>query len=348
MGRGAEVRAAFAEQAKWCERLGSPFTARLCGLLGRRLDRSTSVGTRVLDWPGAPEPGGDALALRLCGGLHALVLRGEAPELARLYPPAPMPDEETLRAALAAVLDAKAESLDAWLDRAPQTNEVGRSAALMSGLLAVAARFPHPIQLFELGASAGLNLLLDRYCFDLRGVAAGDPASALLLKPEWRGRPPPRATVRIAGRQGVDLAPLDAVADRERLTAYVWPDQRLRLEQLRTALDIAAEHPPSVEAADAAEWIEARLTPEASAGTTRAVLHSVAFQYFPLPSQERIAAHLAGIGAAATEESPLAWLSFELGSQSGRFELRLRTWPGEERLLARAHPHVAWLEWLDG
>ena len=347
MDREADVRAAFAEQAKWCEQLGSPFTARLCDLLGRRLDRSTSMGRRVLDWPGAPEARGDALALRLCGGLHALVLRGEAPELAKLYPPAPMPEEEALWAGLEAVLDAKAQFLDPWLDRAPQTNEVGRSAALMSGLLAVAARFPNPIRLFELGASAGLNLLLDRYGHDLGGVAAGDPTSPLQLKPQWRGPPPPDAEVRIAGRDGVDVAPLDPIADRDRLIAYVWPDQRLRLEQLQKALGIAAEDPPHIEAADAADWIEARLAREASAGTTRVVLHSVAFQYFPPTSQERIAAHLASVGAAASPESPLAWLSFELGPESGRFELRLRTWPGEQRLLAWAHPHVAWLEWLD-
>src|SRR4051812_46736171 len=83
-------------------------------------------------------------------------------------------------------------------DSAPQTNEVGRSAVLMSGLLVLAETFPQPVELLELGASAGLNLVLDRYGYELGGVGAGDPASELQLKPEWKGPQPPGAAVKVA------------------------------------------------------------------------------------------------------------------------------------------------------
>ncbi|HEX2764557.1 MAG TPA: DUF2332 family protein [Allosphingosinicella sp.] len=343
--REAAIRAVFAEQARWCVKLGSPFTARICRLLGERIDRSTGVGQRLLDWPGDPSATADALALRLCGGLHALVRSGDAPGLAACYPPFPEPDEEALWAVLAETL-ARPE-LTAWLDRAPQTNEVGRSAVLMSGLLVVATRFAQPIELLELGASAGLNLNLDRYGYDLGGLEVGDPHSAVRLAPEWKGFLPPEAEVRIVGRRGVDLAPLDPAGDGERLLAYVWPDQSERLARLEAALTIAAEHPPGVERDDAAPWTEARLAETQCEGVTRVLLHSVAFQYFPMETQARIAAAAAKAGDAASGARPFAWLRYEMVPGDERYSLRLRVWPGgEDKLLAWCHPHGTSVSWL--
>jgi hypothetical protein len=340
----ASVRAAFARQAEWAARLDSPFMARLCSLLGERLDRSTEAGRRVLDWPGKADAFSDALPLRLTGGLHALVRRGGAPGLAAVYPPNPLPDGETLWAALAPVL--AEPGLLPWLDGAPQTNEVGRSAVLMSGLLVVADLFPQPVELLELGASAGLNLLLDRYGYDLGGVAAGVRGSPLQLRPEWKGAPPPDAPVEVVRRRGVDLHPLDVRRDGDRLLAYVWPDQARRLAQLEAALAIAAGEPPQVEPRDAADWLEARLGEPQDRGVTRVVLHSIAFQYFPDGTKARIAAAIEAVGAAASDSAPLAWLRYEHDGDEA-ISLRLKAWPsGEERLLAYCHPHGSWVEWL--
>jgi hypothetical protein len=339
-----EVRASFAEQAHWCAKLGSPFTARLCTLLGQRLDTTTAVGRRVLAWPGDPKGSADALALRLCGGLHWLVRSGRVPALARAYPPNPAPDDEALWDAIAVALGD--DSVCLWLDSAPQTNEVGRSAVLMSGLLVVAHRFGLPLDLYELGASAGLNLLLDRYGHDLGGVRAGDPSSPLELEPEWIGAPPPAAPVRIRARQGVDLRPADPVADRDRLIAYVWPDQERRLVQIGQALAIAGDRRLEVDAADAADWLEDRLPLAPQPGAARVIMHSVAYQYFPPETQRRVAAHIHSAAAAAAEDSPLAWLRFEKLAEDPSYSLRLRMWPGEDRLLAWVQPHGAKLRWV--
>ena len=339
----AAVRAAFARQAEWAAKLDSSFMESLCRLLGERLDRSTEAGRRVLDWPGKADPFTDALPLRLAGGLHALVRRGGAPGLAACYPPNPRPDEEALWTELRPVL--AMPDLLPWLDGAPQTNEVGRSAVLMSGLLVVADLFPQPMELLELGASAGLNLLLDRYGYDLGGVRAGDAESPLQLRPEWKGAAPPDVPVAVVRRRGVDLHPLDARSDDHRLLAYVWPDQVRRLAQLEAALAIASGDPPEVEPGDAADWLEGRLQEGQSAGETRVVLHSIAFQYFPDATKARIGAAMAEAGAAATFAAPLAWLRYEHDGGEA-ISLRLRTWPGGERLLANGHPHGSAVEWL--
>lgn len=346
MEREAAVRASFAQQASYCTQLAAPFTALLCTLLGERLDRGTRIGRRVLDWPGDPAPFGDALALRLCGGFHHLARSGTAPDLAALYPPTPLPDQHILWRAVASHLDE--DALLAWLDSAPQTNEVGRSAVLMSGLHVVANRFGLPLRLYELGASAGLNLQLDRYAYDLGGLKAGAPESPVLLKPDWSGPPPPGASLRIVGRSGVDLNPVALPEGRDRLMAYVWADQAERLARLRSALALAEADPPRIERADAADWLETNLPPGPEPGIVRVVMHSVAFHYFPDSTKRRIAAHIEAAGARATREAPMAWLRYEEQPGDGKFSLRLRTWPGEESLLAWTHPHGRSVEWLAG
>lgn len=342
--REAAVRAAFVTQRGWCDKSGAPFTGLLCQLIGERLDRSTELGRHVLGWPEGADPLRDALPLRVCGGLHALVRGGAAPALAALYPPHPLPEAETLWNALRPVLADPV--LLPWLDGPPQTNEVGRSALLMSGLLTLTARFPRPVELLELGASAGLNLIPERYALDLGGREAGDPGSPVRLSPQWEGAPPPQADVTIASRRGVDINPLDPRRDAERLLAYVWADQQDRLARLEAALTIAAADPPRIDQGDAADWLNARLAEPARQGMARVVFHTVAFDYFPRETQARIARRLEETGTGAAAEAPLAWLRFEAEPGRDAFALRLRIWPGgEDRLLALGHPHGSIVRW---
>jgi hypothetical protein len=347
--REREVRAAFARQTGYCAKLGSPFTSLLCEVLGDKLDRETGIGRRVLDWPGKPDALNDSVPLRLCGGLHGLVRAGRLPGLARLYPPNPLPAADVLWQVLSEALrDAEAELLP-WLDLPPQTNEVARSAVLSAGLAIVAAETRLPVSLYELGASAGLNLLLDRYDIRLGTRRYGDPASPVKLSPGWEGRDPPEAEILVSGRRGSDISPIDMTDERARarLVAYVWPDQPERLARLQAALTVASEAPPPVRKGDAAEWLEAELHELGEPGTARVVLHSIAFQYFPAGTQERIARHVARVGASARPDAPVAWLRYELEDLQGIPTLRLRMWPGgKDRLLAHADPHGRWIKWV--
>ncbi|MCP5081484.1 MAG: DUF2332 domain-containing protein [Alphaproteobacteria bacterium] len=347
MNRHKEIRHAFEQQSEWCSRLGSPFTSLLMDVLAEHLSEATRTGSAVLNWDGHANALNDALALRVAGALHAMVRAGRLPELASLYPPNPLPDAAPLAAAVTAALEQADEELLEWLQFAPQTNETARSAVLYAGFMTIAHQTGLPLHLFELGASAGLNLIADRYSYNLGGVKAGCAGSALALAPEWHGPVPLEAKVEVVARQGCDRAPLDVHKPDhcERLVSYVWPDQAERLSRVETAIGLAQKEAVSLDKADAASWVEGQISLEPVADMTRVLFHSIAWRYFSADDQARITRRMEQAGSAASSEAPLAWLSFEQESGSGP-QLSLKVWPaGEAQVLATADAHVRKITW---
>ena len=343
------IAEAFGKQAEFCRTLGAPLTAAVCEAAVLACDAGSATGRALVGWAG--DPMADALMMRFTGGCNAMVRAGLGPELAALYPPADLPSVSALATALRVVLadPARDAELCGWLAGPPQTNEVARSGVLMPGLMVIAAATGLPLRLFELGCSAGLNLNLDRFGYDLGGVRVGNGESPVQLAPVWTGSPPPLAQVTVLDRRGTDISPLD-VADaavRERLMAYVWPEQTERVARAAAAIGLAQAHPPVIDGADAADWVEAMVAPVS--GSVAVVYHSIAFQYFPATTKARIAALLAGLAARA--DAPVAWLRFEMDDASAAQlpTLRLTLWQGGDPaayLLARAHPHGTFVEWL--
>lgn len=342
----AALRDHFAAQAAACERLGSPFTAWLCRHFAARLDAASEPGRRVLAWP--RDPGADALALRLCGALHALVLAGADAELAAVYPP-----REASEAARGAAIDhallRHGERIAAFLDSPPQTNEVARATMLLPGLLHVARLTGRPLHLCEIGASAGLNLNLDRFFYAYGAKSWGEAGSAVQLAPEVRGAPPPLdGGLDITGRAACDRAPvdLDDAAARLRLTAYVWPDQPARLQRLDAAIGIARRAGTRVEAEDAASFVRGELASR-PANAAFVLFHSIMWQYMPVATQAAISDALAEAGSKASAPAPVAHLRMEpLEGATGHATLSLTLWPGGvTRHLARCDFHGRWIEW---
>ena len=350
MNEVPKVRAAFLEQARWCQQLGSPFTARLCEALAAGLRDDTEIGREILEWRGDPRARADALPLRVAGALHALARDGRDAGLAALYPPASLPDAAALAGACRQAFERHPALFREFMAVAPQTNEVGRSAVLMAGLLLFAQAHDMPLHLFEIGASAGLNLIPDRYRYRFGSTSCGDPASALELAPTWTGSSPPvQFRLRIASRQGSDVAPIDLAQARERkrLVSYVWPDQADRLARLEAALGIALAQPTRIEASEAAAWVEQRLPARDIREGGRVLLHSILWRYLPEDSRRRIEARVAACGKAATASRPFGWLRLELDETGADASLLLDHWPGAERLrVAASHPHGRWVNYL--
>lgn len=229
------------------------------------------------------------------------------------------------------------------LARRTQTNEAARCATLLPAL----ARLPPPLALIEVGASAGLTLLIDRYSYDYAGhrIAGQDPL-APTLRCEPRGPVPlPEGVPEIAWRAGLDLNPLDVTSDDDVrwLSCLVWPGEGDRRQRLAAAVATARRDPPVVHRGDLLTDLPA-LAAEAPADATLVVYHSAVLAYVTPAGRQQFAATVRGLGAV--------WLSSEgPGVVPG---LPIPPYQGAPFVLARdggtplalADGHGTWLHWL--
>ncbi len=333
-------------QADHSRRNDAPVTAHICLALLAVMRGRTATGRAIAAWPGKPVE--DAMSLRLAGGLHHLHLTGAEQRLGAIYSGA-VTDQAEVDAVVCAVVAEHDATLLPWLDGPPQTNEAGRSAGIMAGLLWLSSRVGPRFELNEIGCSAGANTMMERYAYDLCGVRLGPEGSPVLIKPEWRGPPPPAEKVEIVSIRGCDQAPIDLAdaAQALRLKAYVWPENAARLARLDAVVALARAKAPDLTRADAADWVEALLGETQAEGATRVLYHSIVWQYIPQERREQITAGMDAAGARATTERPLAWIMLETNRATFRHELRVRYWPGgaEPALLGSAQAHGAWVEW---
>jgi len=283
--------------------------------------------------------------LRLFGAVHYLVLSGEAPAaLSGRF--------EDFDAAVAE----HGETLRRRLDiHSVQTNEVQRCTFLVPAFRAAAAETGMPLELVELGPSAGLNLLADRYrCTYVNGFSGPPGARVELRTDEGEGRVPADlldGELVVGRRRGVDLVPVDATTEDGYLLlrSFIWPGLEERVSRLDAA--VATLH----EATDRPELIEGdyvRLLPELLADRPADAL-TVVFDTFStiyLPPDAAVAL-AAALETAGADGRPLAWLSIrpwdpKVGPSERGFELELRVWPGPPRLAAYVDPHGNRLDWV--
>lgn len=343
----ARIEQGIRVQAEHCRRNGAPVTGRIVDAQVSLMATDTAVGRRIANWPGLPLE--DAMPLRLAGGFHHLLLTRAEHRLEPVYR-SDVTDQAEVDAIVAAVTADHDSRLLPWLDGPPQTNEAGRSASFMAGLMWLSGRLGPRFELNELGASAGINTMMDRYHYDLAGVMAGPPNSPMRIKPEWRGSPPPNNPVQIVSIQGCDQAPIDLSNPDAalRVKSYVWPENADRIVRMDAAIALAAQKRPDVVQADALDWVLDRLAAPQAEGVTRVFNHSIVWQYIPADRRHSISEAIKAAGAKATPEKPLAWMMLETNRQSFAHELRIRYWPGGEQwaLLAEAQAHGAWVNWL--
>jgi hypothetical protein len=336
-------------QSAACREIGSPLYGDLLALAADDLLVGGPVA-KVLAGHLETRPAG-VLALRMLGGAHALALSGRAPELAAWYPSAggtidSEPGSPNAWAALKKTLAERRDEIRPWLDSPPQTNEVGRAAALIGGLLYLTAQASLPVRLVEVGASAGLNLRADQFCVPGDTGSYGDPGSPVVLRHGWQGAAPPDSHVEVIERTGGDLAPLDPTTAHGQLTltAYVWPDQAERLARLRGALAVAGRVPAELRTESATQTVNGiGLTP----GTWTVLWHSIFRQYLDEAQRDELADGVAALGAAATPKAKFAYLYLEQ-SRSGGCPVVLTTWPGGHRqVLGTASPHGIPVRWTE-
>nr|WP_298926558.1 DUF2332 domain-containing protein [uncultured Erythrobacter sp.] len=342
-------------QATHAEENNAPCTARVIRALAKVRESDTATGRRIANWEGLTLK--DAMPLRMAGGLHYLLVSGQDDRLARVYS-GQITDQSQIDAITCDLVKTYDTQLLPWLDGPPQTNEAGRAASIMGGLLWLAQRTVPKFELFELGASAGVLTMLDRYRFHLGETAIGPLGSPMQIEPVWKGEGSPPAApenFQILSVRGCDVAPIN-LADPDsarRLKSYVWPDAPGRMARIDAAIALAGASAPDLVKQDAGEFVAELLAEPQATGVTRAMFHSIMWQYMPASTQNAITDAFEAAGAKASPERPLAWVSLETDPATFRHELKVRIWDGspdngETHLLSHAHPHGAWVEWLAG
>jgi len=237
--------------------------------------------------------------------------------------------------------------------RRVQTNEAARCAVLLPGFeLLTRQASGRPLSLIEIGSSAGLTLIWDRYQYSYgEGLQCGDPNSPVRIECLLRGetRPPlPRQLPRIASRIGIDLDPIDLnnPENVQWLRALVWPEQEKRAKQLEQAIQLAKQQPPQILAGNAIDLLPG-LIDDTPRDALLCVYHSFTLTF---AKQEPID-DLISIMTKASRERKLFLVSMEwpADSESPRLELvSFNDGIKDEKILARCDSHGEWLEWLDG
>ncbi len=236
-----------------------------------------------------------------------------------------------------------------------QTNETQRCVALVPAFLTLARESGLPLDLIELGPSAGLNLVFDRYGYRYAEGAFGDPEARLVFCANERGRVPADllgAPLEIRERRGIDLAPVDvATGDGSLLLhSFLWPGVTERAVRLDAAIGTFLESPtrPELLQGDYVDVLPGLLA-RRSQDTLTVVFQTASTGYL---DQERYDALLASLDEAGADGRPLAWVSSrrreekEFEDDSFGWELELRIWPAPARLVALVDYHGNWIDWV--
>ena len=253
-----------------------------------------------------------------------------------------------------------AELLDLLQTRRVQTNDCGRSALIGPALTWVSQRRPGPFCLVDVGASAGINLLCDRYRIDYGSHGATGPIdSPVQITCDVTGGDPPIADrlPEFAERVGIDLSPIDLTdpSDARWLLACVWPDTG-RADRVAASISLAQQHPPMLFAGRANQVVPTVLS-DLPVGTTAIVMTTWAFGYFSIDERTEFARIL----RTASERQPVVWISAENRGVVGELEtsgpesessddiLGALLFDGGDvaaHPLAHVHSHGNWLDWI--
>jgi hypothetical protein len=238
------------------------------------------------------------------------------------------------------VLEEHDRLVEVILERRTQTNEPARCATILPAL----QRLPQPLALIEVGASAGLTLMVDRYSYDYDGamVTGTDPEAPTLSCHIEGPVPLPAKVPEVIWRQGIDLNPLDPASEEDVrwLECLIWPGEEGRVARLHDAVAAARRDPVTVRRGDLLDDLPG-VVAGAPQGATVVVFHTAVLAYVEPDKRAAFALALDGMDVTwLSNEAPgvLGWLP---ASGSDGFVLV----QDGRTVLAETDPHGAWLRW---
>ncbi|MBJ7461813.1 MAG: DUF2332 domain-containing protein [Ilumatobacteraceae bacterium] len=322
---------ALLHQSGICAQLGSPLYEAIFRAMA--VDLNNNGETARISEHLTIRPMRDAAPLRIAGVIHRLALTGKAPSVARHFPSTGGTPGPTLIADYLEALATFRNDIDEGLSRTVQTNEVGRTTMLVTGMSFFAREVGIPAtHLREVGSSCGLNLQVDEYFFEANGTSYGNGNALVRFEDSAWGTPRPDIAQcpALLSRAGCDIAPLDAhnINDQFTLLSFVWPDQFDRFARLRNAINNACASSTYVspDQQDAAEWIHQQFE-NISFDEPVLIFHSIVWQYL---SQETKKAFREAVNNHCTQRSaPTGWLRMEPAGPVA--DLRIDIWHGTKK-----------------
>lgn len=297
--------------------------------------------------PDQPEPN------LLFAAVQYLLLDSPEDPFAAYYPsvtasPKP-PDEDVYPRFREFCLTHRDELLASFSARRVQTNVVRRSGVLYPVFEHLSRRCGRrPLGLLEVGASAGLNLLWDRYGYDYgEHGRVGDRQSPVHVATEIRGAhvpPLPDLPPAVGTRLGIDLNPLDVRApdDVRWLRALVWPEHDDRRSLLEGAIAVARETPPTLVEGDAIETLAAAAE-RVPVDEQLCVFNTHTLYQLTPEQRDEFAEQVEVIG----RERDLFWVDCEWCEDVPEVRLHAYVDGSEETtVLAEYDAHGRWIEWL--
>jgi len=298
----------------------------------------------------------------LLAAVHYLLLAGLDHPLADVYAGRASSDPGPLFRDVC--LSHREEVAELLATRHIQTNDCGRCSSIGVALTYVSRRLGPPLALVDVGTSAGLNLLCDRYRLDYGSHGATGPEHSP-VKVECSvlgGQPPVAAQLPpLAAKVGIDRSPIDLTdpADARWLLACVWPDTG-RLERTAAAIEMGRQDPPTIVRGRASDVLLDTL--DALPDTLAAMVTTTwVFGYFTLEERPQFV----DILAEAARRRPVIWVSAEAAGTVGAFAdvplprheeavsdvLGLMDFDAGEptpELLGFVQPHGRWIDWRAG
>ena len=343
-----QVRAGCQWQLELCRNDGTATYVALLTELIERLGADDTV-TELLVADGQ-DPIRSALCLRLFGAVNRIAMTQSADWISAYYPILGG-RTDTVRV-VPAFFDFLSANLDAVREQmgiAVQTNEVGRAAPLSAAMNHVALTTNQPLRLLEVGASGGLNLLMDHFRVAGGDQSWGPPGSAVRLTGHFASGNPRAAVLTITERRGCDINPIDVYDPSAAafLRSFVWPEHVERARRLDAALGIARSVPRvRVDAAGACSWV-AEHTADPQSGRTTVVFHSIVLPYLDPGERDRFTRLVRARGEAADPDRPFAWVALEpTDADPSVVHLTCEQWPANRReLLATTTPHGTNVRW---
>ncbi len=301
-------------------------------------------------------PKGQPVPNLLFGIVHYLLLQGARHPLAWYYPSlsGSAPPDDDAYSLFRSFCFAERSTIQQLMEkRRVQTNEVQRCACLLPAFDWISLRSNGlPLTCIEVGASAGLNLLWDRYGYDYgENRRYGDLASPVQFRCALLGpqTPPFLADIpRVASRVGIDLTPINVrdASDALWLRALVWPEQQARAALLKRAIELAQAAPPTLLTGDALERLPGLLD-QTPPDTALTVWHSFTWNQLAPQTRERFRVLL----ASTSRHRDIYELGLEWPRGEPNPSLDVVVFSGEKHRdyhLAICQQHGAWLEWQEG